>query len=241
MTFYGEDLAHIHDSGHSGHALGAAPGLLRILARHGITRGLVVDLGCGSGRWAHELNRAGFDVLGIDRSRALLRLARRIAPRSRFAAASLWTARLPSCAAVTSMGECLNYDPGDTLSSLFSGVHDALRPGGILLFDAAEPSRAPVDGPRRVWNEGRGWAVLVETEGDPKLNALTRRIVSFRKVGTSYRRTEETHWLRLYPRDDVLQELARAGFRAQPVDRFGAYRLPNGICGFVAQKIATTL
>ncbi|MHC4598082.1 MAG: hypothetical protein ACYS47_03665 [Planctomycetota bacterium] len=45
---YGEDVAYTHDAGFSGFAVGAAPGLLEILINHGLSRGLVVDLGCGS-------------------------------------------------------------------------------------------------------------------------------------------------------------------------------------------------
>ena len=43
MTFYGQDLAYIHDAGHSGYALGVAPGLLRLLARNGVARGLAAS------------------------------------------------------------------------------------------------------------------------------------------------------------------------------------------------------
>jgi len=55
MKGYGEDLAYVHDAGFTGYCLNAAPGLLRALKRNGITGGLVVDLGCGSGRWARAL------------------------------------------------------------------------------------------------------------------------------------------------------------------------------------------
>ena len=104
-ALYAEDVAYIHDAGHSAYALGAAPGLLRILKRHGVHHGVVTDLGCGSGRWAAELNRAGFQVFGIDQSAALLKIARRWAPGSRFANESLWKAAVPLSDAVTSIGE----------------------------------------------------------------------------------------------------------------------------------------
>jgi hypothetical protein len=50
--FYGADLAFIYDVGFGGHARRAAPTLLAILHQSGISAGLVVDLGCGSGIWA---------------------------------------------------------------------------------------------------------------------------------------------------------------------------------------------
>src|SRR5215210_1955469 len=55
--WYGEDLAYIHDVGHAEFALGAAPGILEILDPNGMHDGLVVDLGCGSGRWARARRR----------------------------------------------------------------------------------------------------------------------------------------------------------------------------------------
>ncbi len=61
---YKADLAYIHDVGFSQFAQHAAAGLLDILRRARITRGRVVDLGCGSGIWAAELIDAGYDVLG---------------------------------------------------------------------------------------------------------------------------------------------------------------------------------
>ena len=60
MPGYREDLPYIHDAGLRDYALNAAPGLLRMMRKNGVTDGLVVDLGCGSGRWVAELNRVGY-------------------------------------------------------------------------------------------------------------------------------------------------------------------------------------
>ena len=202
---------------------------------------LVIDLGCGSGRWARELNRAGYRVLGVDRSAALLSLARRIAPQSRFLAGSLWQVPLPACQAVTSIGECLNYVSGHPASrhhpaELFARIFAALRPGGVFLFDVAEPSRIPQGGIRTHFTEGRGWAILMEAEGDPQSNTLTRRIVCFRKIGNRYRRSREVHRLHLYRAADLLDALAGAGFQAEPLSGYGRFPFPEGIAGFLARK-----
>ncbi len=66
---YQEDLAYIHDVGFGAFSSESAPGLLEILRQKGIAKGLVVDLGCGSGIWAKaltqvakELRKVGFKV-----------------------------------------------------------------------------------------------------------------------------------------------------------------------------------
>src|SRR5947207_7641108 len=109
MDYYQEDLAFIHDVGYSEFARQVAPGILDIFARYKIHNGLVVDLGCGTGLWAEQLINRGYDVLGIDISEAMIRLARRRAPQAEFRVASLFQADFPHCNAVTSLGECLSY------------------------------------------------------------------------------------------------------------------------------------
>jgi SAM-dependent methyltransferase len=238
---YAEDLAYIHDTGFRSFALQSAPGLLEILRRSGITAGLVVDLGCGSGLWAAELVRAGYDVSGVDISAAMLALARQRVPTARFRNESLLRVKLPACAAVTSIGECCNYlfDRHNSLAALgrlFGRVFDALHPGGVLVFDVVEPGQVPGRVPRRHYREGEDWVVLVEAEEDREAQLLTRRITAFRKVGELYRRDEEVHRLRLYPAAEVAAELGRVGFRVRRLRGYGTFRFRKAHVGFVARK-----
>ena len=81
---YRDDLAYIHDAGFGGFAQAAAPVLVETLRRNGIMYGLVIDLGCGSGILSHAISEAGYDVLGIDISDAMVAMARRRVPRGQF-------------------------------------------------------------------------------------------------------------------------------------------------------------
>ncbi len=239
MPGYREDLAYIHDAGFRDYALHAAPGLLEILRKNGVTDGLVVDLGCGSGRWAAELNRARYRVFGVDQSAAMIRLARKIAPDSTFKIASLLRTGLPSCDAITSIGECLNYcfdekNSRTELIDLFKRAHRALRPGGVLLFDVAEPARIPRSMPQTKWIEGRDWSLFVSITGDRAHHTLQREIVCFRKKGKLYRRSQETHNLRLYRANDLARGLAQCGFSARRISGYGDFQFPPGIAGVLA-------
>jgi 2-polyprenyl-3-methyl-5-hydroxy-6-metoxy-1,4-benzoquinol methylase len=106
---YSSDLAFIHDAGFDWFARGAGPEMLRILRAHGVLppRGgrpaaRIVEVGCGSGILARTLTHAGYRVLGLDASPAMIRLSRARAPRAAFRVASLERARIPRCAAVIS-------------------------------------------------------------------------------------------------------------------------------------------
>ena len=239
MGAYKDDLAYIHDAGFGDFARNSAPGLLQILRQAGITTGLVIDLGCGSGLWARELVNAGYGVLGIDISAAMIDLARKRVPRAEFRVGSLLKAKLPPCDAVTSLGECFNYlfDKNNSISELrrlFRRVYAALKPGGLLIFDIAEPGRGK--GPHQKHKEGTDWAVLVEVEEDTRTNLLTRRMTSFRKAGRLYARDEEVHRLQLYRRSEVAKELRDAGFRVRTVRAYGDEPMIYGCVGFVARK-----
>jgi SAM-dependent methyltransferase len=241
--YYGEDLAYIHDAGHAEFALRSAPGIMETLHQSGVRSGLVVDLGCGSGILARELVRAGYRVLGIDISEAMIELARGRTPSAEFRVGSLFEAELPPCDAVTAVSEVLNYlfdrERGhEGLIRLFDRVYDALRPGGVFVFDLAGPGQVPRREKVRTFTLGEDWAVLVEKEEDRDSATLTRRITSFRKAGEHYRRDGEVHRQRLYEPEEISEELRRAGFRTRTGQSYGAFRLPGAHAAFVARKPA---
>ncbi len=238
--FYREDLAYIHDVGHADFALRSAPGILGMLRENGVPEGLVVDLGCGSGLWARELLRAGYRVLGIDISEAMVEIAREKAPGAEFRVGSLFEATIPPCDAVTAVSEVLNYlfDPENEergLERLFGRVYEALRPGGVFVFDVLGPGQVP-GGKVRGFSTGPDWAVLNEKEEDEEAGTMERRIVSFRKVGDLYRRTDEVHRVRLYGSAVITADLSRAGFVVTATRAYGDYPLAENHAAFVARR-----
>lgn len=140
---------------------------------------------------------------------------------------------------MTALGEVFNYlfDPRNSLASLrriCRSVYDSLAPGGVLIFDVAEPGRAK--GRTQAFKEGDGWACLVELLHDVPKQQLLRRIVTFRKVGDAYRRHEETHRQQLHPGTSVAKMLRGIGFRVRTVRSYGEYQFPDKLVGFIARK-----
>jgi SAM-dependent methyltransferase len=238
---YREDLAYIHHVGCGALASAAASKLTDELTRAGLFAGTIVDLGCGSGILARHLFNAGYALVGLDMSNAMLEIARAHAPGVEFRVGSFVSAQFPSCVAVAAIGEVLNYSFDEengpiTRLQLFSRVYEALALNGLFLFDTAGVDRLRPDAPARTFNEGDDWAVRVETELDQATKVLTRHITTFRRVAHTYRRHAETHRLQLIDPAEVLQSLGSIGFRVQPLTHYGVEPLPHGLTGFLAQK-----
>ncbi len=241
VDFYREDLAYIHDAGYAGVARDAADRLLRELAGAGLRDGTVADLGCGSGVLAQRVATAGYRLVGVDLSEAMVALARTRVPGGQFHVGSILSADLPHCVAVAAIGEVLNYcaDPANdqpARDGFFQRAWEALVPGGCLLFDVAGPARAAAGGPHRTFAEGRDWAVLLETEANAAAGLLTRRITTFRQVGTLYRRSAEVHEMALLDPAAVLERVRALGFKAQAIPSYGPETLPPGVVAFLCRK-----
>jgi SAM-dependent methyltransferase len=217
----------VYDAAFSGWALSAAPGVMRILRRHHIPEGLVVDVGCGNGILARQLNFADYDVLGVDQSAAMIRIAKERAPKASFVCDRVQDAAIPPCSAVVSIGMSFSFAfaadaSGSQAARFFRRVRKSLKPGGVLAFDFAVDGRKPAGMPRHGHWFGHGWSLEVwgERDGD-----LVRRTVS---AVRGKERTVETHVLRVYDPAFLHGLLESAGFEVRPLKAWGDLRLGSG-------------
>ena len=196
-------------------------------------------MGCGSGLWAQELVKSGYQTIGIDISPAFIDIARKRVPQAEFRVDSIFNAEIPPCNAVTSIGECLNYlfdseNTNQRLIDLFRRIYNSLAPGGVFVFDIATPRQENRATITKGFTEGKDWIVLVEKE--EKLEILTRRIITFRQLGEHYRRDEEIHHQQLYKATEIAQALEQIGFEVQTLNCYGEFNLPANHTAFIARK-----
>src|SRR5919109_4865225 len=106
--YYRSDLAYAHHRGYTFHADACAPGILALLEPVRERRGLVLELGCGSGALTRHLVEAGHRVAATDASPAMLELAREaVAGVEDLRLLTLPDDSLPACDAVVSAGHVL--------------------------------------------------------------------------------------------------------------------------------------
>ncbi|HEX7094407.1 MAG TPA: class I SAM-dependent methyltransferase [Acidimicrobiales bacterium] len=240
-AFYGAVLAEIHDAHFGALARGAADLVVDLLRERGIERGTVVDLGCGSGITAAALTDAGFDVVGIDVSPAMLDIARRRVPQASFRCEPVLDATIPDAVAVTAIGEVLSYAADARMLRadpvpLFSRVRAALAPKGVFVFDVASSGRAGPTGVRDAVHEGDDWTIAMRAAESADRMRLDRHITIFRKAdGDCFGCLREHHVLRLLEPGDVTAALHAAGFAAARRDGYGAVAdelLPGSTMGW---------
>jgi SAM-dependent methyltransferase len=233
--FYAEDLAYVHDAGFSDYARRLGPAIARELRRPE-RQGLVVEFGCGSGILAQHLVENGYDVLGIDASPAMIRIARANVPDARFKVGTLSSARIPRCRAIVAIGEVVSYivDKRPSASAFFARAARALEPGGLLLFDFIESADGRTYASKS--RAGADWAVAMRAEADRRRRVLTRHIITFRKIGSEYRRAEEIHQVWIYTRAEIRSALRRAGFSVTMRRSLGGVKLIRGNVLVIARK-----
>ncbi|HUJ42210.1 MAG TPA: class I SAM-dependent methyltransferase [Opitutaceae bacterium] len=229
--FYGEDLAFLHDAGFTGFAAKAAPYILKRLRRRCEPGARVVEIGCGSGALTQHLTGAGYDVLAVDLSPAMIRLGRAKAPGAKFRVASWYDFAPPPCDAIVAVGECFNYMRAGTsahtraVDAFLRRAGAALRAGGLLLFDFLEPN-AHRPRHRTVRRSGAGWAILVEIAEERRI--ITRRISSIRFQVRRPRVSGEIHRQLRLSRRQLGRALQAAGFVVTFQGRYGRMRLAAG-------------
>lgn len=227
--YYEDDLAWVHHVGYGQLAERAAPGILALMGRAGVARGAsVLDAGCGSGQLAGALVEAGYLVLGVDASPAMVELARSHVPRAQFEVRSLPTGKatggpggLPAADAVVSTGHVLNYldSPADIAAALRE-LAGAVRPGGLLAMDLMTERFATGRERSTHARVEEDWAIVTR-DSRPGPGRLHRRITVFRRVGDVWRRRDEHHRNVTCEPAEALAILSASGISAEERASFG--------------------
>ncbi len=112
--------------------------LATLLAEHGIEDGLLLDLGCGTGKLTRLMEQKGYDMIGVDNSYEMLDIAREFGGTSiLYLMQDMREFELyGTVRAIYSACDSINYIlEEDELRQVFSLVNNYLDPGGLFVFD----------------------------------------------------------------------------------------------------------
>ena len=196
--------------------------VISLLKEYSVEDGLVLELGCGTGKMARRLAAAGYDMIGIDNSEEMLQVAKE--------AESLGAGGQPdilyllqdmrefelygTVRAVVSVCDSINYIlEEEELGKVFGLVNNYLDPGGIFIFDLNTQYKYREVLGEAVFCENREegsfiWENFYDEERRLNQYDLTLFI---QEEDKRYRKYEETHLQRGYGELQVKALLEQAG------------------------------
>lgn len=178
----------------------------------------ILDLGCGTGAIAIPLAQRGYRVTGVDLSEEMLAITYDKAKEKGLQIELLHQDMrevevAAEMDAVVSFCDSINYlTEGDDVCQTFLRVSQALKPGGLFLFDVHSLYKIyQVFGNSTFTftEEDVAYIWHCELEEDGK---VYHDLTIFAREGQLYRRFEEVHAQRAYSHEQLLNWLREAGF-----------------------------
>ena len=193
--------------------------LKSLLEEQGISDGLMLELGCGTGSLTEILADAGYDMIGVDLSADMLDIA--MEKREQSGNNILYLLQdmrefelYGTVRAVVSICDSMNYLPceEDFLQTL-KLVNNYLDPKGMFIFDLnTEYKYREIMGDSTIAEDRDDSSFIWDNqyEEEEKINIYDLSIF-VREEGDLFRKYHETHYQRAYSLEEVKRAISEAG------------------------------
>lgn len=190
-----------------------------ILKEYGVEDGLVLDLGCGTGKLTRLLAGDGYDMIGVDISEDMLEIA--MEHQAEEGGEILYLLQdmrefelYGTVRAVVSICDSMNYlMEYEDLVQVFSQVNNYLDPKGIFVFDLNTPYKyQKILGEQTIAENREEGSFIWENYYDEEEAVNEYDLTLFiREEDGRFRKYEETHYQRAYSLKTVKMALKEAG------------------------------
>ena len=197
--------------------------LQEILQKEGISDGLVLDLGCGTGSMTEELAGRGYDMIGVDNSEDMLEIA--MEKRQESGHDILYLLQdmqefelYGTVRAVVSVCDSVNYvTEKEELEQVFRLVNNYLDPGGIFVFDFnTEYKYREVLGDRTIAENREDSSFIWDNYYYEEEHMNEYELTLFIQEADQkelYHKYQETHFQRAYTLEEIRELLEKSGLR----------------------------
>lgn len=190
-----------------------------ILKKYGVEDGLVLDLGCGTGKLTRLLAGDGYDMIGVDISEDMLEIA--MEHQAEEGGEILYLLQdmrefelYGTVRAVVSICDSMNYlMEYEDLVQVFSLVNNYLDPKGIFVFDLNTPYKyQKILGEQTIAENREEGSFIWENYYDEEEAVNEYDLTLFiREEDGRFRKYEETHYQRAYSLKTIKMALKEAG------------------------------
>lgn len=202
--------------------------VISLLNEYHIEKGIVADLGCGTGNVTEYLAGAGYDMIGIDNSEEMLMLAReKVMDNEQKILYLLQDMRefelYGTVSAFVSICDSMNYIlNADDLLKVFKLVNNYLEPKGLFIFDLNTRYKYEKILADNTFAENReDCSFIWENYYDSETRINQYDLAVFVKddmeeegdeeEGEIFYRFQETHYQRAYSLEEIKELLKKAG------------------------------
>lgn len=192
--------------------------LISLLREYGVSDGLVLELGCGTGSITERLAAAGYDMIGADNSEEMLEIA--MEKREASGLDILYLLQdmrefelYGTVKAIVSICDSLNYIlEEEELLQVFKLVNNYLDPGGIFIFDLNTEKKYRDMGETTIAENREEASFIWENYYDREEQINEYDLTLFiRDEDGRYDRYEEFHQQRAYPLEKITALIRESG------------------------------
>ena len=190
--------------------------LAQLFREYGIEDGLLLDLGCGTGKLTRIMAEKGYDMIGVDYSYEMLDMAKSESEESiLYLLQDMREFELyGTVRGIYSACDCLNYILEENeLRSVFKLVNNYLDPGGVFVFDVNTPYKYRELLAENTIAENRDEGSFIWEnyfDEDEQINEYDLTLYIKEEDGR-FIRFEETHFQRCYELSMIRRLLEEAG------------------------------
>ena len=209
--------------------------VMAVCREFGVRPARSLDLGCGTGTLAILMAEAGWKMIGLDLSEAMLAQAKQKALDAGQAVElvqqDMRDFRIEEpVALVTSFYDTLNHLLfAEDLQSTFRGVARALLPGGLFVFDVNTEATF-----RQLWGGATHFidapraSTVYRTSYDAETGLAKGLVTGFLRRRDHYEKFEEEIIERYWPPEEITTHLAAAGLDPIRREPFNPFPLAGG-------------
>ncbi|MCI8661082.1 MAG: class I SAM-dependent methyltransferase [Lachnospiraceae bacterium] len=188
-----------------------------LLREQGVRDGLVLDLGCGTGKLTRLLAAQGYDMIGVDMSGEMLEVAMEENPDGSILYLQQDMREFElygTVQAIVSICDSMNYlMEYEDLVQVFRLADNYLDPGGVFLFDMNTLYKyQELLGEQTIGENREEGSFIWENYYDEEQQINQYDLTLFvREADNRYRKYEETHFQRAYEVEQVKKAVSEAG------------------------------